>query len=114
MWDIPRSLRGERSVTGAAMTDEHLVLIVYDICNDKRRTKLHNVLLDYGTPVQYSVFECILDQNQQEKLAIAIQKVIRPRVDQVRTYHLCAICAEKVEVTCGKEVLTEKESSLIV
>lgn len=30
------------------------VLVVYDISDDRRRTRLHNTLLDYGTPVQYS------------------------------------------------------------
>ncbi len=96
------------------MTDEQFLLIVYDISNDKRRTKLHNVLLDYGTPVQYSVFECILDKKQREKLDKAVRKVIRPRIDQVRTYHLCAACAAKTEVTSGKEVLTADKNSLVV
>ncbi|MEM2889797.1 MAG: CRISPR-associated endonuclease Cas2 [Candidatus Hadarchaeum sp.] len=47
---------------------KQLVLVVYDISNDKRRTKLHNVLLDYGTPVQYSVFECHLDEKNLTNL----------------------------------------------
>jgi CRISPR-associated protein Cas2 len=40
------------------MNNKQFVVVVYDISNDKRRTRLHNALLDYGTPVQYSVFEC--------------------------------------------------------
>jgi len=39
---------------------KQFVLVVYDISSDKRRTRLHNKLLDFGTPVQYSVFECLL------------------------------------------------------
>ena len=34
-----------------------LVVISYDIANDKRRNKVAKVLLDYGNRVQYSVFE---------------------------------------------------------
>lgn len=51
---------------------------LYDISNDRRRTKLHNLLLDYGSPVQYSVFECLLDAERLKKLKQAVRKVIRP------------------------------------
>ncbi|HIP96765.1 MAG TPA: CRISPR-associated endonuclease Cas2, partial [Anaerolineae bacterium] len=40
------------------------VVVAYDISNDRRRTKLHDTLLNFGTPVQYSVFECIVDQKR--------------------------------------------------
>ena len=89
------------------------VVIVYDISSDKRRTKLHNALLDYGTPVQYSVFECLLDQESLTKMKRAIGKVIRPRVDQVRYYYLCQRCLKKVEITSGVEVVSE-ETVIIV
>ena len=85
------------------------VVIVYDISNDRRRTKLHNALLDYGTPVQYSVFECLLDEDGLRRMKRAVCKVIRPRVDRVRYYYLCQSCLKKVEVTSGPEVLSEEE-----
>ena len=93
---------------------EHFLLIVYDISNDRRRTRLHDLLLDYGTPVQYSVFECLLSQAQIAAMRKAIRKVIRPRVDQVRMYHLCEACAAKTEVSSGKEVLKASQDALIV
>lgn len=40
------------------MAEKTLYVIVYDISNNKRRTKLHTALKNYGSPVQYSVFEC--------------------------------------------------------
>ena len=52
------------------MSDQ-FVLVVYDISNDRRRTKLHNLLLDYGSPVQYSVFECLLDEKRLKKMKSA-------------------------------------------
>lgn len=85
------------------------VVVVYDISSDRRRTKLHNVLLDYGTPVQYSVFECLLDKEGLARMKRAIGKAIRPRVDRVRYYYLCQKCLEKVEITSGVEVLSEEE-----
>ena len=92
------------------MTDtKQFVLVVYDISNDRRRTKLHNVLLNYGTPVQYSVFECLLDAEGLKRMKRATRKVIKPRVDRVRYYYLCRSCLEKTEVTSGVEVLSEPE-----
>ncbi len=88
------------------MTDQFLV-VVYDISDDKRRTKLHNTLLNYGTPVQYSVFECLLEPEQVNKMKEAVERVIRPRQDRVRYYYLCQMCLSKTEVTSGPEVLEE-------
>jgi len=85
------------------------IVVVYDISSDRRRTKLHNVLLDYGTPVQYSVFECLLDEEGLTRMKRAVKKVIRPRVDRVRYYYLCHSCLKKVEITSGVEVLSEEE-----
>src|SRR5436309_16012651 len=35
-------------------------VIAYDIPDDKRRTKIHKVLLGFGKWTQYSLFECFL------------------------------------------------------
>ena len=96
------------------MANKDFIVVVYDISNDKRRTKLHNVLLDFGTPVQDSVFECLLDDRGQARMKKRIHKTIRPRKDQVRFYYLCAECLEKVEVTSGKEVLHESRKAIII
>jgi CRISPR-associated protein Cas2 len=85
------------------------VVVVYDISDDRRRTRLHDVLLDYGTPVQNSVFECLLDAEGLRRMKRAIGRVIRPRVDRVRYYYLCQACLGKVEITSGVEVLSEEE-----
>ena len=96
------------------MSKRQFVLVVYDISKDKRRTKLHNVLLDYGTPVQYSVFECALAPQELERMKQAVLRVIRPRVDQVRFYYLCARCLEKIEITSGVEVLGGEQTTFLV
>lgn len=96
------------------MAGKQFVLVVYDISKDKRRTKLHNALLDFGTPVQYSVFECLLDPKGLEAMKKAVFKVIKPRVDRVRFYYLCAGCLKRVEVTSGVEVLSAGPETLVV
>lgn len=93
---------------------KQFVLIVYDISNDKRRTKLHNLLLDYGTPVQYSVFECLLDDKYLSKMKKAAKRVIRPNKDHVRYYYLCTECVSKTETTRGEEVHSAEPKTLVV
>ena len=83
---------------------KQFTLIVYDISNDKRRTKLHNLLLDFGTPVQYSVFECILDEKELAKLRMAAKRLIRPRKDNVRYYFLCADCVNRIDSSHSEEI----------
>lgn len=96
------------------MAGKQFLLVVYDISNDKRRTKLHNALLDFGTPVQYSVFECLLGEKEEARLRKKISKVIRPRKDNVRYYFLCAKCVKQVEVTSGKDVLSNEPTAIVV
>ncbi|MCP4422782.1 MAG: CRISPR-associated endonuclease Cas2 [Chloroflexi bacterium] len=93
---------------------QQFILVTYDISNDKRRTKLHNTLLNHGTPVQYSVFECLLDEKGEKQMRQAVKRVIRPRKDHVRFYYLCASCLKKVETTGGRDVLSELPPALIV
>ncbi|MEW6716431.1 MAG: CRISPR-associated endonuclease Cas2 [Chloroflexota bacterium] len=96
------------------MSGKGFILVVYDISNDKRRTKLHNALLDFGTPVQYSVFECFLDEKEQERMKRKVMGTIRPKIDHVRFYPICAECLRQVETTAGKEVLCEDNRAIIV
>lgn len=95
------------------MSLKQFVLVVYDISNDRRRTRLHNVLLDYGSPVQYSVFECLLDKDGLERMKQATRRVIRPRRDQVRYYYLCTGCLARTEVTSGAEVLGQQDTIVV-
>jgi CRISPR-associated protein Cas2 len=88
---------------------QQFIVVVYDISSDKRRTRLHNVLLNYGTPVQYSVFECLLEREQVAQMKQAVERVIRPRQDRVRYYYLCQQCLARTEVTSGPEVLHETD-----
>ena len=87
---------------------KQFTLVVYDISNDRRRTKLHNTLLNHGTPVQYSVFECLLDAEELARMKKATLKVIKPKEDRVRYYYLCQGCVARTEVTSGREVLAEE------
>ena len=63
-----------------------LVLVVYDIPNDKRRTKLATFLEGYGRRVQYSVFECFLSLREMQLLYRQIEVRVESVEDDVRLY----------------------------
>jgi CRISPR-associated protein Cas2 len=63
-----------------------MVLVVYDIPNDKRRTKLANFLEGYGRRVQYSVFEIFITLDEMRILHQKVKKLVVPAEDDVRFY----------------------------
>jgi CRISPR-associated protein Cas2 len=74
-----------------------LIVVSYDVREDRRRTRLAHALKDFGRRVQYSVFECLLDEKQLGRLRARIAKLIEPAEDSVRIYRLCAECVERIE-----------------
>lgn len=96
------------------MSKQYFVLVVYDISNDKRRTKLHNTLLDFGSPVQYSVFECSLIESDIARMKKRVRRIIRPKKDHVRYYPICASCLKGVEIVGGVDVLGQPPAAIVV
>jgi len=87
-------------------------LITYDISNDKRRTKLSDLLDKYGIRVNYSVYECELNQTKLDKLLfeIELKKLINKKYDSFRFYHICKNCTPKCfEVAQREDPFQEKE-----
>ena len=58
-------------------------VISYDIADDKRRTRVFELLLGYGDHVQYSVFLSDLSQRELIILRSRLLEVINERDDQV-------------------------------
>lgn len=75
-----------------------LTLISYDIVDDKRRTKVMQLLKGYGTRVQRSVFECHLDPAASARLDRALRQLIDPQTDSVRCYPLDAAALQRVTI----------------
>ncbi len=76
-------------------------VIAYDIPDDKRRTKVHKVLLGYGKWTQYSLFECFLSRKDLILLRSKLAEHLVAKEDSVRFYPLCASCVSKVETVGG-------------
>lgn len=93
---------------------KQFIVVAYDISDDKRRTRLHNLLEDFGTPVQYSIFECLLTEKQAERMRRRVERVIKETQDAVRYYRLCADCRAKIETTRAGQEVTKEVKEIIV
>lgn len=80
------------------MPQRSTYLISYDIVSSRRRTKVLDLLRNYGLPVQRSIVECEATPPELEYLRLALRRLIRPREDQVRIYLLCQACLVRSEV----------------
>ncbi len=76
-------------------------VIAYDIPDDKRRTKIHKVLLGFGKWTQYSLFECFLSRKDLILLQAKLAEHLIAQEDSVRFYPLCVNCVSKVETIGG-------------
>lgn len=95
------------------MAEKQMFVVAYDISNDRRRTRLHKRLLDFGSPVQYSVFECLLTAQEYRQMKKAVRRLIRPRLDRVRYYPICKSCRDKIETIGSPEVSSEPDSLVV-
>jgi CRISPR-associated protein Cas2 len=80
-----------------------LVLIVYDIPDNKRRTQLSNFLEGHGRRVQFSVFECFLSLPEMQVLYEKVKKKVKPEEDNIRFYWISKDAASKT-LTIGSNL----------
>ncbi len=88
-------------------------VVVYDVVQDKRRSKVAKAMEALGERVQKSVFEVYLNAAELEKLLKRLKKLIDEREDSVRVYNLCAACKGKVR-TLGQGQVTPPPGLVIV
>lgn len=79
-----------------------LVLITYDVNTEtaegkKRLRKVAKMCVNYGSRVQNSVFECIIDNAQTVKLKHELSKIIDVNTDSLRFYYLGNKYETKIE-----------------
>ncbi|HNS33531.1 MAG TPA: CRISPR-associated endonuclease Cas2 [bacterium] len=85
------------------------VIISYDITDDRRRNRVSKMLENYGTRVQYSVFECIIEKEQLEKIKVSAKSLIDLSTDSVRYYALCEACFKKVSILGAGEISSDPD-----
>ncbi len=67
------------------------------------------LLKDFGKRVQYSVFECILENGQKEEMCLRIEKTINPAEDKVRVYALCGACEKTIHIYGSGELVKDEK-----
>lgn len=66
-------------------------VLVYDISDDRKRTKIADICLDYGLDrIQYSAFLGQLSENHQEELMLKLRKVLGRATGNIQLFPLCA------------------------
>ena len=80
------------------------LLLVYDIPDDRKRTKIADACLDYGLDrIQFSAFQGWLLPTQQEELFLKVKKMLGKKPGNIQMFPLCA------EDWAKRKVLDQKE-----
>ncbi len=79
------------------------VVVAYDIEDDRRRTRVARILEGYGERVQYSVFECEIEERHLQRLVRSLERVMRPG-DAIRIYRMPRSRAD-VLILGGKQMI---------
>lgn len=75
-----------------------LTVIVYDISADKTRTRMHQLLSEYGVPVQESAFEARLTPTERERLIERARTLVDEETDRFVMYGVSADQEERILV----------------
>lgn len=89
------------------------VIVSYDITDDRRRAKIAKTLLNFGTRVQKSVFECEIDDRRYLRMKEQVDKQIDAEEDSVRYYSICLKCAGNIQIS-GLGVVRQDEDIVVL
>lgn len=84
-----------------------LSVVAYDITDPKRLSTVARICEDYGVRVQYSIFECRLEETEFAGFWAKLVAVINKREDRIVAYKIDARCAKET-LTAGTMVCSEK------
>lgn len=88
--------------------DKHMLTLVgYDIANQKRLVQVAKTCEDYGVRVQYSFFECRLDEDTFDTFWLELLEIIDDSEDRLVAYRIDAKSARRT-LTAGTMVCAEK------
>lgn len=95
-----------------------LIVVTYDVNTEskagrRRLRRVAKICEDYGQRVQFSVFECNLNEMQMDAMLAALSGEIRPELDSLRIYRLHGLRSGAVR-TLGKDVYKDFSNPLIV
>ena len=94
------------------------IVVTYDVNTEskvgrRRLRRVAKICEDYGQRVQFSVFECSVDEMQMDALLAALKEEIRPELDSLRIYRLHGQRNGAVH-TLGKDIYLDFADPLVV
>lgn len=75
-----------------------LIIVTYDIADDKRRYRVSKLLEGFGQRVLESVFECDLTQSQFSRMERRLTPLMKDKADGARVYTLCGDCKAQTRI----------------
>ena len=91
-----------------------LRLIAYDIADPKRWRHVHDTCEDFVVRVQYSLFECWLEDDRFRLLWDKLNRFIDPKQDRLAAYSLDAATARRREFAGDSMLATQPVVCYIV
>lgn len=94
-----------------------LYVISYDITETRVRNKISKILEGYGRRIQFSVFECELEEKIFSRLyERLLEQTIDSESDSIRIYRLCGKCTGEIMTigTVKGNSIRKKETVIIV
>ncbi|MDU0355805.1 CRISPR-associated endonuclease Cas2 [Paraglaciecola aquimarina] len=96
-----------------------MILVTYDVSfedgnGQKRLRHIAKTCLNYGTRVQYSVFECDIDSSQWVVFKDTLLSIYDPSVDSLRFYKLGKGWRNRVEHHGAKRAVDIFQDDLII
>ena len=94
-----------------------MYVVSYDITSNRRRRRISKCLENYGRRIQYSVFECDIDEKRYKQMYKDILKETDGMTDgSVRFYYLCGNCITKMQLI-GQDkpsVFVSNEDTIVI
>lgn len=90
-----------------------MVVVCFDVCDNKRLYRVARELGNFGARVQKSIFECHLNREQLTELQQRLAKWIDEDQDQVRYYFLCAKDVEGITIDGLGQVTFDPEFTML-
>ena len=88
-------------------------IVAYDIKDNQRRTKVFKIMRNFGTRVQFSVFECIISDEILKKMIEKIKAEIDQSEDSVRIYLIPKSAKKSIKIIGVGEVVRDQKYFIV-
>lgn len=90
-----------------------IVLLTYDITDQKRLKRIHKFMKEFGVNTQKSVFECDVDDIALQRIRRYCATALDIKTDSVRIYKICSRCMKKVVLSGSGIKLAQLDYAVI-